>query len=57
MPEFNPAKAAKTTVKEPALIGLGNKAFSVAMAQHEKLDYQEALVHCVKMSVQEYQKR
>ena len=57
VPEFNPPKASKTTVKEPAHIGLGNKAFSVAMAQQEKLDYQEVLVHCVKMSVQEFQKK
>lgn len=27
------------------------------MAQQEKLDYQEVLVHCVKMSVQEFQKK
>lgn len=51
-----PEAAKKPSVKPTALIGLGNKQFSVAM-QESKLDYSEVLVHCVKMSVQEFQKK
>jgi len=36
--------------------GFGNKQTSVALAS-EKIIYNEVLVHCVKMSIQEYQKK
>ena len=51
-PEF----VSEPSVKQPTLIGLGNKQFSVAM-QESKLDYSDVLVHCVKMSVQEFKKK
>lgn len=36
--------------------GFGNKQTGVALAD-EKINYTEVLVHCVKMSIQEYQKK
>lgn len=45
-----------TIESQPPVGGFGNKQTSIALAT-EKTIYTEVLVHCIKMSIQEYQKK
>lgn len=57
VPSVTPTTVAPTTTPKPVPVGgFGNKQRQIGLAV-EKVDYQQILVHSVKVSVQEYQKK